>query len=222
MIDTIKELILNQFAGPVTVGMIVTSLIVAFICSLFIVIVYRKTFTGIVYNRTLPLTIIMLAMVVAMIIRTINSNLSLSLGMVGALSIVRFRTAIKEPLDTSFMFWAITAGIMSGAGLYIIAIIGSLLLGVVYYVSYMISAKAKSQYLLVVVYNAACEEQVMETLKSVTKKQLKSKSSNSQHVCELTYEIEYSKGTDALMGALQNIEGVRNVNLVSYNNEIGL
>ncbi len=95
MIDTIKELILNQFAGPVTVGMIVTSLIVAFICSLFIVIVYRKTFTGIVYNRTLPLTIIMLAMVVAMIIRTINSNLSLSLGMVGALSIVRFRTAIK-------------------------------------------------------------------------------------------------------------------------------
>lgn len=222
MIETIRDFLLNQFNGPVTVGMIVTSLLVAFAISLFIVLVYRKTFSGIVYNKTMPLTIMMLSMVVAMIIRTINSNLSLSLGMVGALSIVRFRTAIKEPLDTSFMFWAITAGIMSGAGLYIIAIIASLLLGVVYYVSYLTGTKAKSQYLLVIMYAAAAEKEVREIMKTITKKQLKSKSINSSNVCELTYEIEYRKDTDALMNDLQKVEGVKSVNLVSYNNEIGL
>ena len=164
----------------------------------------------------------LLAMVVAMIIRTINSNLSLSLGMVGALSIVRFRTAVKEPLDTSFMFWAITAGIMSGAGLYITGIVATLLLGVVYYVSYMVGSKAKSQYLLVVRYSTQAEAAVSEALRTVTKKQLKSKSVNNLNVCELTYEIEYSKNTDALMTSLQNIEGVKTVNLVSFNNEIGM
>ena len=222
MIDIIKEFILNQFAGPVTIGMIVTSLLVAFVMSLFIVFVYRKTFSGIVYNRTMPLTIMLLAMVVAMIIRTINSNLSLSLGMVGALSIVRFRTAVKEPLDTSFMFWAITSGIMAGAGLYVTGIVGTLLLGVVYYVSYMVNTKAKSQYLLVVMYNAAAEAQVNEALKAVGKKQLKSKTINNLNVCEQTYEIEFSKDTNALMTQLQHIEGVKTVNLVSFNNETGM
>lgn len=182
MIDIIKEFILNQFAGPVTIPMIVTSLLVAFVMSLFIVFVYRKTFSGIVYNKNMPLTIMLLAMVVAMIIRTINSNLSLSLGMVGALSIVRFRTAVKEPLDTSFMFWAITAGIMSGAGLYITGIVATLLLGVVYYVSYMVGSKAKSQYLLVVRYSTQAEAAVSEALRTVTKKQLKSKSVNNLNV----------------------------------------
>ena len=222
MIDIIKDFILNQFAGPVTIPMIVTSLLVAFVMGLFIVFVYRKTFSGIVYNKNMPLTIMLLAMVVAMIIRTINSNLSLSLGMVGALSIVRFRTAVKEPLDTSFMFWAITAGIMSGAGLYVTGIVATLLLGVVYYLVYMIGSKAKAQYLLVVQYAAQAEPQVGEALKAVSKKQLKSKSVNSLNVCELTYEIEYNKNTDALMTSLQGIDGVRNVNLVSFNNEIGM
>ena len=131
--EEIKNLLSEQFNGPVTITMIVTSLLVAFAISLFIILVYRKTFSGVVYNRTMTLCILLLSMVTAMIIRTINSNLSLSLGMVGALSIVRFRTAIKEPVDTAFMFWAITAGIMSGAGLYVIAIVGSLLLGLAYY-----------------------------------------------------------------------------------------
>ena len=119
--------------GSISVLEIALSLIVAFICSLYILYIYRQTFTGVVYNRSLVLTIVMLALVTAMIIRTINSNLSLSLGMVGALSIVRFRTAIKEPIDTAFMFWAITVGIMSGAGLYLIAFAGTIILGLLFY-----------------------------------------------------------------------------------------
>ena len=221
MSDFINNL-LAQLSGPVTIGMIITSLLVAFVVSLFIIFIYRQTFSGVVYNRTMILCIIMLSMVTAMIIRTINSNLSLSLGMVGALSIVRFRTAIKEPVDTAFMFWAITVGIMSGAGLYIVAIVGSIVLGLCYYLTYYGSSKAKSQYLLVILYHNSAEEQVNELMEKVSKKRLKSRTLNNQNTCEVTYEIVYGKNTENLMSALQAIDGVKNVSLVSYNSEFGL
>ena len=220
--EEIKNLLLEQFNGPVTITMIVTSLLVAFAISLFIILVDRKTFSGVVYNRTMTLCILLLSMVTAMIIRTINSNLSLSLGMVGALSIVRFRTAIKEPVDTAFMFWAITAGIMSGAGLYVIAIVCSLLLGLAYYLMYLTGSKAKSQYLLVVRYFQQADEAVQAALGSVKNRKLKSRTMNDQKIVEVTYEIDYAKNTDTLMNELQAIEGVKNVNLVSYNSEFGL
>ena len=95
IIDAIKNSVLEQFNGSISVEMILISLLVSFVISLFIVFVYKKTFSGVVYNKTIVMTIVMIAMVTSMVIRTINSNLSLSLGMVGALSIIRFRTAIK-------------------------------------------------------------------------------------------------------------------------------
>ncbi len=220
--ETISNILLEQFNGPVTIEMILASLIVSAVVSLFIIIVYSKTFSGVVYNKTMAQTIIMLSMVTAMIIRTINSNLSLSLGMVGALSIVRFRTAIKEPVDTAFMFWAITAGIMSGAGLYVISIVGSLVLGVCYYLVYILSSRAKSQYLLVLIYNESVEQQVQEALNSITKKQLKSKSLTSNNQIEITYEIDFKNSSEELLQTLKNIEGVKTVNLVSYRNDYGL
>ena len=218
----ILDAIMSQFTGPVTIPMILLSLVCSFLIAMFIIFVYRQTFAGIVYNKTMPLTILLLAMVTAMIIRTINSNLSLSLGMVGALSIVRFRTAIKEPVDTAFMFWAITGGIMCGAGLYVIGIIGSLLLGVAYYFFFFTQSKAKSQFLLVVVYQQSCEAEVLNILKTIPNKRLKNRSINSQLVVEVTYEIDYKKETDRLMNAIQAVNGVRNVNLVSYNSDYGL
>lgn len=220
--ETVSNILLEQFNGPVTIEMILASLIVSAVVSLFIIIVYSKTFSGVVYNKTMAQTIIMLSMVTAMIIRTINSNLSLSLGMVGALSIVRFRTAIKEPVDTAFMFWAITAGIMSGAGLYVISIVGSLVLGVCYYLVYILSSRAKSQYLLVLIYNESVEQQVQEALNSITKKQLKSKSLTSNNQIEITYEIDFKNSSEELLQTLKNIEGVKTVNLVSYRNDYGL
>ena len=222
MFEDIINAITSQFTGPVTIPMIGASLVVSFIISLYIIFIYRKTFSGVVYNRTMTLTISLLAMVTAMIIRTINSNLSLSLGMVGALSIVRFRTAVKEPVDTTFMFWAITAGIMSGAGLYVVAIVASLVLGLCYYLLYMFGAKAKSQYLLVVMYNLAVEGSVESILDQISRKKLKSKTINSQNIAEVTFEINYGKDVDELMAQLQKTEGVRTVNLVSYNNDFGL
>ena len=99
------------------------------IAALIINLIYKKTYTGVSYIKAFALSIILLTMVTSLVIRTINSNLSLSLGMVGALSIVRFRTAVKDPIDTIFMFWAITAGIMSGAGLYIVTLIATIIIG---------------------------------------------------------------------------------------------
>lgn len=202
--------------------MILISLAVAFVISLFIVFIYKKTFSGVVYNKSIVLTIVIIAMVTAMVIRTINSNLSLSLGMVGALSIVRFRTAIKEPMDTAFLFWAITAGIMSGAGLYLISIVGSLALGLLYYILYLADIKAKSQYLLVVAFREEGFSYVEDIINSISKKKLKSKSLSGNGLMELTYEVEYNTSIDEAMRRLQRIEGVRNVNLVTYTNEYGL
>ena len=162
----------------------------------------------------------MLCMVTSIIIRTISSNISLSLGMVGALSIIRFRTAIKEPMDTAFLFWAIVSGIMCGAGLYFIAVCGSLLLGLLFYVLYLMDIKAKSQYLLVVIYKSENSQIVESKLDSLTKKKLKSKSVNSNNVIEVTYEVEYDNTVDELMKSLSG--DVRNVNLVTYTNDYGL
>ncbi|MGI6510695.1 MAG: DUF4956 domain-containing protein [Erysipelotrichaceae bacterium] len=222
ILDAIKKGVLEQFNSSVTVEMILVSLAVAFVISLFIVFIYKKTFSGVVYNKSTVLTIVIISMVTAMVIRTINSNLSLSLGMVGALSIVRFRTAIKEPVDTAFLFWAITAGIMSGAGLYVISIVGSLALGLLYYILYLADVKAKSQYLLVVAYREEAALEVENIIKSINKKKLKSKSLSDKGLMELTYEVEYNPTIDDTMRQLQKIEGVRNVNLVTYTNEYGL
>ena len=220
IIDAIKNSVLEQFNGSISVEMILISLLVSFVISLFIVFVYKKTFSGVVYNKTIVMTIVMIAMVTSMVIRTINSNLSLSLGMVGALSIIRFRTAIKEPMDTAFLFWAIVSGIMCGAGLYFIAVCGSLLLGLLFYVLYLMDIKAKSQYLLVVIYKSENSQIVESKLDSLTKKKLKTKSVSGNNVIEVTYEVEYDNTVDELMKSLSG--DVRNVNLVTYTNDYGL
>jgi len=222
IVDAIKNSVLEQFSQSISVSMILCSLVVAFLISLFIVLVYKKTFSGIVFNKSSVLTIIMLAMTTAMIIRTINSNLSLSLGMVGALSIVRFRTAIKDPVDTSFMFWAITAGIMSGAGLYVVAAVGSLCVGLLFYIVYLMDVKARAQYLLVVIYNAVAEEEVKSVLETIKKKNLKSRSANAAGTLELTFEVTYGNDVDQAITSLQAINGIKTVNLVTYTNDYGL
>ena len=148
----IKDSIANQFNGTITVVDMGLSLLTSFVISLFIIFVYKKTYSGVLYSKTFTLCVMMLSMVTALIIRTVNANLSLSLGMVGALSIVRFRTAVKEPVDTGFMFWGISVGIMTGAGLYVIAVVGSLILGVLYFSGYLFSYKGKTKYLFVLKY----------------------------------------------------------------------
>ncbi len=221
IIDALKKSILEQFDTSLDIKDVMFSLLVAFLISMLIVLVYRKSFSGIVYQRSTALTIILLTMATSMIIRTINSNLSLSLGMVGALSIVRFRTAIKDPVDTAFLFWAVTAGIMSGTGLYVISIAGSLGIAVIYYASYLVSVKTKKQYLLIVTYDNKLSAKVDEALDRIKKKQIKSKSMTGG-LTEVTYQVVYNSTVDDVMTDLKTGIKVKSVNLVAYTNDFGM
>ena len=225
VVDTIKKSVLSNFTGTISVMDMLLSLVVAFLIGMFIIYVYRKTYTGVVYSKAFALCILMLAMVTAMIIRTISSNISLSLGMVGALSIVRFRTAIKEPVDTSFMFWGITAGIMSGAGLYIISIIASLLIGVLYFVVYLMGFKLSNRYLLVLKYDTSSHSEVVKKLKSLKKFKVRSKSIFKDQV-ELSLEVdlkENKKGSvdSSIVDEFSNVPGMVNASLIAYQNDFG-
>ena len=188
--------------------------------SIFIIWIYKKTYTGVVYSKSFSLSILMLALVTTLIIQTISSNIALSLGMVGALSIVRFRTAVKEPVDTGFMFWAITAGIMAGANLYLASIIGSLMLGILYYICYMMGLKMNSKYLVIVKYDDNAEDDIKNILSKLKKYKLKSKSKSKNNV-EMTFEVELNDGTQKLVDKISKIDGVQNCSLISYQNDFG-
>lgn len=218
--DMIKKSVISEFTGTITVDKILLSLLVAFVIGVFIVFVYKKTYSGVVYSKSFSLCVILLGMVTAMVIRTISSNLALSLGMVGALSIVRFRTAIKEPTDTVFMFWSITAGIMAGAGLYIVALIASLGIGILYFVGYMLGFKAKHQYLFIIKYDGRIDESITKAIKKLPKTKLKSKSI-SKNIVELTFEVELKDNETKILDAFKNVDGVSSVSVISYQNDFG-
>lgn len=219
-VDVIKKSVVNQFTGTISVQSILLSLITAFMISVFIIWIYKKTYTGVVYSKSFSLSILMLALVTTLIIQTISSNIALSLGMVGALSIVRFRTAVKEPVDTGFMFWAITAGIMAGANLYLASIIGSLMLGILYYICYMMGLKMNSKYLVIVKYDDSAEDDIKNILSKLKKYKLKSKSKSKNNV-EMTFEVELNDGTQKLVDKISKIDGVQNCSLISYQNDFG-
>lgn len=225
VVDTIKKSVLENFTGTISVTDMLISLIVAFLIGIFIIYVYRKTYTGVVYSKAFSLCILMLAMVTAMIIRTISSNISLSLGMVGALSIVRFRTAVKEPVDTGFMFWGISAGIMAGAGLYIIAIVASLILGVLYFVTYLMGFRVANRYLLVLKYDADAHNEIMKKLRALKRFKVRSKSIFNDKV-ELSLEVDIKENKNGsvsttIVDEFSGVDGVINASLIAYQNDFG-
>lgn len=219
-IDMIKKSVLAEFTGTISVEKIIFSLLLAFIISVFIVIVYKKTYSGVVYSKSFSLCIILLCMVTAMIIRTISSNLALSLGMVGALSIVRFRTAIKEPVDTVFMFWSITAGIMTGAGLYLVALIASLIIGLLYFVGYTFGFKVGKQYLFILKYDQSVEDDILKCINKNKKIKIKSKTI-TKNIIELTFEVEIKNNDIKLLDKFKDMEGVFSASAISYQNDFG-
>ena len=223
VVDTIKKSVLSNFTGTISVGDMILSLFVAFLIGIFIIYVYRKTYTGVVYSKAFSLCILMLAMVTAMIIRTISSNISLSLGMVGALSIVRFRTAIKEPVDTSFMFWGISGGIMAGAGLYIPALVASAAIGVLYFVSYLLGFRVSNRYLLVIKYNEKAHSEVLARLKKLRKFKIRSKSIFGKEA-EISIELDLKdngKIDTNIVDQFSEVDGVINASLIAYQNDFG-
>ncbi len=212
-LDMIKKSVVEEFTSSLSTGDIFFSLFVAFVAALIICFVYKKTYTGVSYTKSFILSIVLLAMVTSLVIRTINSNLALSLGMVGALSIVRFRTAVKDPVDTIFMFWAITAGIMSGAGLYLITIIATLMLGIFYIVCYMTAFHPTQKYLLVIKADEDFAEEIRKVAGKKKKCILKTESYKGDKV-EFTFEVA-SRDYASELTKLKEKKEVESIHLVS-------
>lgn len=214
--------VMLDLTGVISLPELLLSVAVSCIIALFIIYVYRKTYTGVVYSNSFALSIIMLAMVTSIITRTISSNITLSLGMVGALSIVRFRTAVKEPLDTAFMFWAIGAGIMTGAGMYLPSIFGSLMIGLLFVACYLYGFRLSKRYLLIVKYSDVAYLTLMEELEQVKQKKLRSQTAYGKDY-EMTYEVEVkdaNKQAEMIM-RIKQIEGVHSCSFVAYQNDFG-
>ena len=195
------------------------ALALAFGLGMFIFLVYKKTFSGVMYSSSFGVTLIALTMITTLVILAVTSNIVLSLGMVGALSIVRFRTAIKEPLDIAFLFWSIAAGIVLAAGLIPLAVIGSVCIGVVLLV--FVNKKSWADpYILVLRCDGGESAQAAQTfLESRTRRcVLKSKTVQPGEV-ELDLEVRMKDRDTGFVNTLGDMEGVRSAVLVSYNGD---
>lgn len=221
--DFIKDTFLSEFQTTMAADRIASSLLVSFFVALYILIIYRITYQGIAFSRSFALSLPLLAMVTSVIIMTVTTNLALSLGMVGALSIVRFRTAVKDPADTVFMFWAISAGIMAGAGLVYISIITNFFLGALYLVYFVLSKKLRTAapYLLVIRYENQKGEDVQMALSNLKNKKIRSKTV-SDGTTELCLEIKMTPESLNLIDSLSATQGVISAAAVSYGNQTTL
>ena len=220
-VENLMDLLQEFFNPPnayqsLTVERVLLSLIVTFGVTLFIFYMYRKTFRGVLYTRNFNVGLVLTGLVVTLVVLPISSNIALSLGMVGALSIVRFRTAIKDPADIVFTFWAIAVGIISGAGLYMIAIVGSPVIGLFLFVLSRANCRSSDPYLLVVNYANEAEEGVQ---KAVPKHKLRSRTITPAGV-ELVVEVRMKAKDAPQVDELLKIKGVSNAALVSYNADV--
>lgn len=216
--DIIKESFTRSFETfPMLDAMI--ALICAFLVGLFIYFIYRKTFSGVMFSKPFSISLVMLTLITTFIILAVTSNVVLSLGMVGALSIVRFRTAIKDPLDLVFLFWSIGAGIITGAGLVPLAVVGSLLIGGVL-VILTATLNAEKPYILMLDLEDASAEETVNAILQNQYKNVKVKSKTiSNGIIEIIYEIRIKDSSTSFMNDISSTAGVTNASLVSYNGE---
>ncbi len=205
----------EQFAN-LSVTTIVCTLLTATLCGVIIYLIYRFFYRGVVYSDNFNILLLLTTVVTAFIIMTISANVVLSLGMVGALSIVRFRAAVKDPLDIGFLFWGIAAGITAGAQLYMVAIIGTAIIGVIY-ILLTIFKKERKSYLLIVRYTAETEVNVNGILGAI-KYKLKNKTQAGNSI-ELTVEVKIKKNDTSYISRFNAVEGVESVTLLEYSGE---
>ncbi len=215
--DIIKNSVIQtSFLGSFSINDIVSVLFVTLIVSMFMFLIYKRCYSGNVYNHSFNVSLVLMALITSEIIMTISSNLILSLGMVGALSIVRFRTAVKEPLDIVFMFWAIAIGITTGAKLYSLSIVSSLMIGLVT-VLLLRYKNTNNVYLLIIQYENISNDNLLNELRKLNYK-IKSKTI-SMGLIELTLEIKLMGAKTTFAEDLSAIDGVKNVSVVSYNGD---
>ena len=216
--DIFKSSFLEN-VNAVTVLDMVLALVLAFGLGLFIFFIYKKTYAGVMYSSSFGVTLVALTMITTLVILAVTSNVVLSLGMVGALSIVRFRTAIKEPLDIAFLFWSIAAGIVLAAGMIPLAVFGSVLIGVILLV--FVNRKSHTNpYIVVLTCDGhESEEKALSFLRGRVKRcSVKSKSARRGSV-ELNLEIRLQDENTDFVNELSELPGVQSAVLVSYNGD---
>lgn len=216
--DIFKSSFLENISS-VSIFDMVLALVLAFGIGLFIFLIHKKTFAGVMYSSNFGVTLIALVMITTLVILAVTSNIVLSLGMVGALSIVRFRTAIKEPLDIAFLFWSIAAGIVLAAGLIPLAVFGSVVIGLML----LVFANRKAHYnpYMVVI---RCEDHkselsASEFLKSQVQRSVVKSKTAQKDLIELNIEIRLKDDNTDFINTLADMSGVSSAVLVSYNGE---
>lgn len=195
------------------------ALVLAFGLGLFIFLIYKKTFTGVMYSSGFGVTLVALTMITTMVILAVTSNVVLSLGMVGALSIVRFRTAIKEPLDIAFLFWSIAVGIVLAAGLIPLAVFGSMVIGFMLLV--FVNRKSRCDPYIAVLQcdGRESETRAADFLRQNTRRCVVKSKTVQKDAVELNLEIRLKDGNTDFINALADLPGVRSAVLVSYSGD---
>lgn len=208
-----------EHANAVPILDMTLALILAFALGLFIFFIYKKSYCGLMYSASFGVTLIALTLITTLLILAVTSNIVLSLGMVGALSIVRFRTAIKEPMDIAFLFWSIAAGIVLAAGFLPLAVFGSMFIGIILLV-FSGRKNLERPYILVVHCQTDSQEKEVEQYIQSHVKGLKLKSKSVSPGCiELNYEVRFKEGESSFVNAVAEIQGVTQTVLVSYNGD---
>lgn len=216
-----KSIFANLFSSqtitPASFPTILLSLALALAAGLFIGWIYRRNYRGVMYSNNFTLTLVLMTLITCPVVMCIRESIQLSMGMVGALSIVRFRTAVKDPLDTAYMFWALTMGILLGAGQFFLTACAVVGIGLLLTLLVHIQSKGINSYLLVVRMGDEAESQANRIVAGLKMQQLKSKTVSSNGI-EATYEVRVDK-PDALLNKLRNLPGVYDATLVAYSGE---
>ena len=219
---TFNDIFKSSFLENVTIVSVLDMLIamiLAFAIGMFIFLVYKKTYQGVMYSSSFGVTLVALTMITTLVILAVTSNVVLSLGMVGALSIVRFRTAIKEPLDIAFLFWSIAVGIVLAAGIIPLAVFGSIIIGVILIV--FVNKKTSLMPYIIVLSCAGhdAETKANDFIRSkVNRFVVKSKSVQKENI-ELNIEIRLKDDNTDFINELADMDGIKSAVLVSYNGE---
>ena len=208
----------NQTISISSFPTVLVTLLIAFAVGVFIFWIYKMNFRGVMYSQNYALSLVLLCIITAPVVLCIRQSLALSLGMVGALSIVRFRTAVKDPLDTAYMFWSLAMGILIGAGQFFLAAVAVIGIALLITIISRVASKPAETFLLVLRGEAGVEGDVTNLLRRLKHMRLKSKTLSGDGV-EITYEIRLERQHDVLINKLLSIPGVQDATLVSYANE---
>ncbi len=209
----------NQFVS-LTPWKILIGLLLGCLVGLIIAFVYKRCYRGVLYSPSFSLTLMMLTLITTPVVMCIKSNISLSMGMVGALSIVRFRTAVKDPMDTAYMFWALTMGILLGAEMYVHALMVVLVISAILFAMSFLHFSKNNAYLLVVHYDDYAEQDITQLLRRTVKQRKLRSKTVTRSGAEMTVEVRLDSKQD-LVAAVLNLEGVHDATLVACQTEAG-